>query len=42
MQVLSIYIQKFRKMLNCHINISNKTTLFVGATIVEKYLRGFH
>lgn len=31
MQVLSIYIQNFRKLLNCYIDFSNKTTLFVGA-----------
>lgn len=31
MQILSIYIQNFRKLLNCRIDFSNKTTLFVGA-----------
>lgn len=31
MQILSIYIQNFRRLSKCHIDFSNKTTLFVGA-----------
>lgn len=31
MQITSITIQNFRKLLECHIDISEQTTLFVGA-----------
>ena len=31
MRILSINIQNFRKLLQCHIDFSQKTTLFVGA-----------
>ena len=31
MRILSINIQNFRKLLQCHIDFSKKTTLFVGA-----------
>lgn len=31
MKIVSIYIQNFRRLLNCRIDFSDKTTLFVGA-----------
>lgn len=31
MRILEINIQNFRKLLQCHIEVSKKTTLFVGA-----------
>ena len=31
MRITSITIQNFRKLLECHIDISEQTTLFVGA-----------
>ena len=31
MRILAITIQNFRKLLQCHIEFSEKTTLFVGA-----------
>ena len=31
MRILEINIQNFRKLLQCHIEFSEKTTLFVGA-----------
>ena len=31
MNISSIYVQNFRKLLQCHIDFSNNTTLFVGA-----------
>ena len=31
MKISSIYIQNFRKLLQCHIDLSKETTLFVGA-----------
>lgn len=31
MRIESIKIQNFRKLLQCHIDFSEKTTLFVGA-----------
>ena len=31
MKIQSIDIQNFRKLLQCHIDFSEKTTLFVGA-----------
>lgn len=31
MRILSVYIQNFRKLVNCHIDFSDETTLFVGA-----------
>ena len=31
MRILAINIQNFRKLLQCHIDFSKKTTLFVGA-----------
>ena len=31
MRVTSILVQNFRKLLECHIDISEETTLFVGA-----------
>ncbi|WP_442872238.1 AAA family ATPase [Agathobaculum sp.] len=31
MRITSIHIQNFRKLLQCHIDFSKETTLFVGA-----------
>ena len=31
MRIIQITIQNFRKLLECHIDISEQTTLFVGA-----------
>lgn len=49
MRILSIYIQNFRKLYQCHIDFSKDTTLFVGANnsgktsamdALEKFLAG--
>ena len=39
MRILAITIQNFRKLLQCHIEFSEKTTLFVGANNSGSFLQ---